>query len=204
MKKLETFFGTLFLLSLVVFGACKKTKNPNEGTMLGTIISVACGYSDIGHSLWIKGEDGKIYQPCVNDAMKGCVGIAADEKFYAGDLVRFGYRNLKANESCPIIRACDRLVTEPDKKIALTSIRVEKASGISKQGVIKDYSKLDGCGFVFETEDGSKYEISEWNDVGPIMPNEPVEIFFAASNNSVSTCMVGQLISCRNVMYLRP
>lgn len=70
----------------------------------------------------------------------------------------------------------------------------------SMNGMFKDYSKLDGCKWVFESKEGKKYEVGQW--IANIEIKEGVAAEVRVRNRSgASVCMVGQPIDVLSVTY---
>ena len=67
--------------------------------------------------------------------------------------------------------------------------------GTSVAGVVKDFTGLDGCGFIIELEDGSRLEPAEVmvKDF-EFRDNQKVWLTYVALENMVSICMVGEMV----------
>jgi hypothetical protein len=65
----------------------------------------------------------------------------------------------------------------------------------SKNGELKNYTGLDGCGWVIVLEDGTKLEptnLSEFNIA--LEEAKKISVSYKSSNNMASICMVGELV----------
>lgn len=71
----------------------------------------------------------------------------------------------------------------------------EIGQGGSVKGIVKDYSNLDGCGFVIELEDGTKLEPAEImvKDF-ELRDNQQVWLSYVELKDRVSICMVGKIV----------
>ena len=67
--------------------------------------------------------------------------------------------------------------------------------GASVRGVVKDYTGLDGCGFIIELEDGTTLEPAEVMVRNfEFRDNQKVWLTYVSLTNQVSVCMVGELV----------
>lgn len=124
MKKLHVFLPCLLIGLTVLLSACKKWDPWEEGgggnpgnlcPLSGTMIRVPCGISDLDN-LWIRGYDGKYYQPCDASILH-----TMDLGFvHEGAAVRFGYSELKGASVC----GNEHLVRCPYKLPERTRIRL--------------------------------------------------------------------------------
>lgn len=71
----------------------------------------------------------------------------------------------------------------------------------TEEGCFRDYKKLDGCNWVFETTKGEKYEVGTLADGLTIKKDVKATINFSYSPNSFSVCMVGAIIDIKAIKY---
>lgn len=71
----------------------------------------------------------------------------------------------------------------------------------STTGVIRDYSKLDGCKWLIELEDGSKFEPVSFPEGFVMYPDLPVKFTFEPVA-AMSICMAGQTIEVTTIEAL--
>ncbi len=62
------------------------------------------------------------------------------------------------------------------------------------QGVIKDYTGFDGCGFLI-VSDSSTFEVLNWDEIN-FIPKDGMEVCFDydIELEAVSICMMGQIV----------
>ncbi|GAB1449647.1 hypothetical protein MASR2M44_26760 [Bacteroidota bacterium] len=183
MKKI----GMLFLLfGLIWTNACKKSDGPvTPQGMLGTMVRINCGASTLG-DLWIKGDDGTYYQPCVQD-----FATLIPVYYQDGDRVSFAKRALRDNEHCSPI--CGTVLLDgKTEQIGLTSLNLlSKREQFKLTGKLENLSgKLDGCGWVFHSDQGKTYEVLDWFAGVPLLEDEPLEVLIEPVNVG-SICMRG-------------
>lgn len=176
----------LLIVGLVWTSACKKSDGPvdNEG-ILGTLVRVNCGVSTLG-DLWIKGDDGTYYQPCVQDYT-----TLIAEYYQEGDRVRFIKRKLKEGESCQPI--CGTILLDgKTEEIGLVWMSLlSKREQFTLKGKLENLTgKLDGCGWVFHSEQGKTYEVLQWYSSAPKIENKELEVTLQPIN-TFSVCMRG-------------
>lgn len=86
-------------------------------------------------------------------------------------------------------------IAKEDYEIKLYLQYLEKLAGIKSEvnGVVRDYTGLDGCGWVIELEDGKKLEPAI------VLPNiqfydgQEVTVWYEELEGMSSTCMAGQI-----------
>lgn len=197
MQKLNNLAALLAVSFLVGFVSCKKLDEGNKGggnskdcNLTGTLIKTDYSRSVLSN-LWIKGDDGEVYQACANDI----VNIGA-ENYAEGQKVMFGVRALTTNETCEsVFIDCPTGMILPTQKVGITCISkvsgncnkslLLKASTDTAQTVnilnvwqdgnyLKMYVGFSGCDF-----DASLLNL-HWN--GVIKNSNPAGIEFALGN----------------------
>ncbi|OYU94661.1 MAG: hypothetical protein CFE21_15400 [Bacteroidetes bacterium B1(2017)] len=209
MKNLNSIVALLALVIVMYSTSCKKWGDePGGGTGGGTgggpqacnikgeLFYPMCGTSALDN-FWIKAENGKIYQPCANDVLN----IAA-EIYREGDQISFSVRNLKSGESCKDeLILCPANTIPADYKVGLTCISRIASKELIADGYFRDYRKLDGCNWVFESLSGEKFEIAYIPKLYAIYANKRASIRYTLSSSGASICMVGSSIDIRAIRY---
>ena len=205
MKNLHSILALVALSIILLSTSCKKWgEEPGGGTggspkicsIKGELFYPDCGFSALDN-LWIKAENGKIYQPCANDI----INIAA-ESYSEGDQISFSVRNLKAGESCKDeLILCPANTLPPDYKVGLTCINKISAKEFIADGYFRDYRKLDGCNWVFECINGEKFEIASVPNIYTLFNNKRASIRYTLARCGSSICMVGQIIDIKFIRY---
>ncbi len=118
------FFSIALMLGMALsimatLSSCEKEgdtpgKPSTNCTLTGTIENVMCGTGAYG-GLWIKGDDGKFYQPC-----ESSVSVNG---FVEGARVKFGYKVIKGQGQCDLQPRC--LIATPEAvKMNLTCAQI--------------------------------------------------------------------------------
>lgn len=158
------FFSLTLMLGLALgmmatLSSCEKEgdtpgKPSTNCTITGTIESVMCGTGAYG-GLWIKGDDGKYYQPC-----ESSVSVNG---FVEGARVKFGYKVIKGMGQCDHQVRC-MVATPQAVKMNLTCAQIISAppnkecglTGTIFDGKILSSAQCDAM--LIQTSDGKLLE----------------------------------------------
>ncbi len=202
MKSINKFiFATAVLL--IIFSACKKlddflwpdkndsSRNHTKRTIIGQLISVKCGTSVI-NNLWIIDNNGKVYQPCLNETNQNL------NEFKNGDHVTVTISQTVDEKSCKQEKECMFEQTNPNEQVTIH--RISKTNKIiSECGTLLDYTdKLDGCRWVFKSDNGNLYEINNWEAAIKKADGLRLKLSFSIDSTLGSICMVGLIINVKD------
>lgn len=191
----------LLFSALLMFGisACKEKETPvkRECSTEGTVRNAGCA-SGIWKNLWIQLDDGTWLQPWESD-----IRITVEE----GDRLKFGYTLVTRDQRHENEVICAAL-PPPGNAIKITCVekigspRCPPNKTCELEGVVKDYTGLDGCGWVIEEVSGKKYEVNEFHDRSFVPVNGQRITFGIIPLDMMSICMVGEKVdvSCIQVM----
>ena len=68
------------------------------------------------------------------------------------------------------------------------------------EGIVKDYTGLDGCGFIIELDNGEKLEPAEMVDTGFVLyDGQRVQVTYSGLKDVGSICMAGKIVRIETI-----
>jgi len=79
---------------------------------------------------------------------------------------------------------------KPQPTVVTAKILVKKANDTLLKGTVKDYTGLDGCGFIIELDNGTK--LQPINPSFPFINNQRIVLTYTPLSGIATICMAGQ------------
>jgi hypothetical protein len=118
--------------------------------------------------------------------------IVSNEEIPDGSRIKFGYESPGDSSKCQGV----------SKRIVITCL--EYLDECNLYGTVKDYTGLDGCGYIIELDNGEKLEPLMSSIPFKLRDNMRVKLSYKELSGMASICMVGKIVEilCMEEVYV--